>query len=1668
MTTIDPLQVSDTISEAYKRYLLSLVSPKDDQLASGLRGAIEAAAAQGVVKGPFLETTPSYLPGRSASELIDEGILGVGFRKFGGSGFPLDRPLYWHQEQAIRKIREGRNILVATGTGSGKTESFLLPILDYLQRESAAGTLGPGVRALLLYPMNALANDQLKRLRHILASTPEITFGRYTGDTKERPADALERFKAQHPGEKMLPNELLSRHDMRATPPHLLLTNYAMLEYLLLRPIDLDLFAPVAGQNTWKFVVVDEAHVYDGATGAEVGFLLRRLKDRVAPDSPIQNIATSATVGADLTKAASFASALFGSDFSHSDSDGEQDVVTAKRVPPASGETWGQFTENELLGDPEEFLTIARSRGSHSPDLFSALTGERTVQEVKRLASEKARTLLELGPMVDKDNPVSAAALARLVSVSASTKDPDGEPVLSAKYHLFARATEGAFTCLSPTGPHVTLARHESCTVCAWTVFEMAACQSCGGTYLVGSENTHGNGRIFSPKNALKDRTLWLSLGGGASDEFDEDGVVLDDPTGEIGTTAISLCTHCGWLDPKGGKSCSNPDCSDELMREVTRINTAGDDVRKCVQCGSTRSRVIRRFESGNDASVSVLTTALYPQLPASTDPTESDLQGGGRKLLVFSDSRQQAAFFAPYLETTYGRLAQRRILFAAIRKAQFEGDPAAVDDIARTARKLGTDSRFFDRNATALTNQTETETWLQLELMGLDERMSLEGTGLVTWRMAEGASVQPLAPLLALRLTPRESLDLCQVMVRTLRMQGVLAAQEHVNVRDEAFEPRLGPIFVRGVGSDAARKVVSWVPTKGNNRRSDFLRRVLADLGAQSDDVNDILQGIWRALVLENGSTSNWFISTNQATLGQVYQLNPSAIEALPVGPTTQIWRCDVCRRITALNVRSTCSTYKCTGRLRAWELPDAEKDDDHYRSIYRSGDPIPLSAMEHTAQWSSDKAAEIQQDFISGRTNVLSCSTTFELGVDVGDLQSVVLRNVPPTVSNYVQRAGRAGRRADSAGLVLTYAQRRPHDLSIFANPAQLIAGAVRAPIVPIENTRIAERHIFSIAIAAFLRTELVKHSLGHRNVESFFAKNDKEESAADRLTSWAEAAQPDVLQSIDRVLPTQIHGSASMQHGKWSASLGALLTLVSNEFLEETTFYKEAITEAFANQNGQLGEMYKRVLKTIRERELLGFLANRNILPKYGFPVDTVEMKTPYGDAGSTANLELSRDLSQAIFEYAPGSSLVAGGYLWESVGLGRRKEREIAPQYFRICKKCDTYSESREPDEMECPVCQTPPEGIKKKYVEPRFGFVAKGGKQKPGDSPPRISWHGETRIAESGTVTDEKTVTYSAASLTCSILERAKMVRINTGTADMGFRVCDWCGSGISGIAPTPKGHANPLNGKPCGGHFSTLALAHKYETDVVRLQFTSSWPDEADGRTAQSVLYAVLQGAANALQISRSNIDGTVGGLFTGTPEIHIIDTVPGGAGYARLIGTSIGEVLASALRLVSDCECGSETTCYMCLRTFSNQRVHDVMARGSAAAFLSTVLLSAEAGAAVRAAMTDDERPPELSGWDDALRYGDASLADLASTLQEEGAVAPSVGLEVGPASDWQVEWAWRQQKVAVVVDEDSAREFWLEESGWAAIAATDGFDPNWVLDRLRALGIASKVLAG
>jgi ATP-dependent helicase YprA (DUF1998 family) len=312
-----------SIADDYQRYLTSLLTVRDPKIT---HLASKAVKNGDFIKCPPPEKTSPFKVGKSLSELCNEHIASTEFLRIADE-IHFARPLYLHPETAFRKIvTDKKIIIVATGTGSGKTECYFLPIFDHLMKQSEGGELTPGVRALLLFPMNALANDQIKKLRQLLAKYPQITFGRYTGETPQGDSAAREDYEHQF-GAKPLENEFLSRDRMQKTPPHILLTNYAMLEYLLIRPADSVFFDSEFACN-WKFIVADEAHSYKGATGTEIALLIRRLKERINRNkhNEMRCVATSATLGNENSKPAlaQFASNLFGEPFS------ADDIVTGK------------------------------------------------------------------------------------------------------------------------------------------------------------------------------------------------------------------------------------------------------------------------------------------------------------------------------------------------------------------------------------------------------------------------------------------------------------------------------------------------------------------------------------------------------------------------------------------------------------------------------------------------------------------------------------------------------------------------------------------------------------------------------------------------------------------------------------------------------------------------------------------------------------------------------------------------------------------------------------------------------------------------------------------------------------------------------------------------------------------------------------------------------------------------------------------------------------------------------------------------------------------------------------------------------------------------------------------------------------------------------------------
>lgn len=688
MSTIDPLQASDRVHAEYRRYLRSTFPLRRRDFREGFAEQIDGEFS--LARGPILQASAPYAPGRSVRELVTDGVLSERFLRMRPDRFPIDRPLHLHQETAITKaVSERRNLMVATGTGSGKTECFLLPILDGLFREAEAGTLSqPGVRALLLYPMNALANDQLKRLRSLLADLPDVTFGRYVGETQTDQRRAEDDFRTRYPSEPRLPNELISRDVMQARPPHILLTNYAMLEYLLLRSSDSSLFDGPTGEY-WRYLALDEVHVYAGAQGTEVAMLLRRRRDRVngSRKGRLQCFGTSATLGRgrqDYPELATFAEALFDESFAYDEQRlDHQDVVEATRRPLVRAKA-GRRLDDETIAA----LRVAARGGAETADLarISGVPASRAGLSVSAYLQElldQDERIIALQQRLDQgsvelarvaaelfDGPTARRRLVDLVDLGVLARErAEDAPLLPARYHFFLRALEGAFVCLHPghdaRAPGLLLTRHEQCPSCAAAgrdaaMFELGVCRRCGSEYLVGSKQNEGR---FAHATPLSQSPLRVLLGEPlAEGEDDEDQDIGGKPSDKA--VAGSLCPGCGALSEQG-PTCA---CRVPLVRVWIAVNAKEDGaLRRCIACGHRGGGdPVYRFLTGLDAPVSVIATNLYQELPPSSTAMARRTVGEGRKLLAFSDSRQDAAFFAPFLERTYGRAVQRRLIATA------------------------------------------------------------------------------------------------------------------------------------------------------------------------------------------------------------------------------------------------------------------------------------------------------------------------------------------------------------------------------------------------------------------------------------------------------------------------------------------------------------------------------------------------------------------------------------------------------------------------------------------------------------------------------------------------------------------------------------------------------------------------------------------------------------------------------------------------------------------------------------------------------------------------------------------------------------------------------------------------------------------------------------------
>lgn len=1594
----NPAKASNNIKNEFIDYIATSYSFCDETLQKQFVEELK----NNISRGPLLEIKDVFKTGHSISELIDQGTLSPLFlniesgkpnNKLYKRKLPVDRKLYLHQEQAINSIVSGNNAVISTGTGSGKTNCFLIPVINELLREQEEGTLGPGVRALFIYPMNALANDQMKNIRELLMYYPDITFGVYNGGTENDEESAIAVYEAMFAKEKIeklrhrLDNEILSRDEMKKNPPNILFTNYAMLEHLLFRPKDDVLFS----HADFRFVVLDEAHVYNGATGIETAILLRRLKARISSTKKTRFILTSATLGNDSSAdddIITFAENLCGEDFN------KENIIRATRekfVPNSNATHYplGLYKnladESNIVADVLGKYGVLHDKSKDENELiFDFIVGSDLYRSL-RMNISNVCTIAEIEQClnIDEETAISFISLC-------TRAQKNGKSLLDARYHFFIRSLEGCYSTLGQN-KKLFLNRQKQYYTAGkqYSVFEIALCDDCGRIALVGKiENRH-----LIQTSKLEEKVEYFYLLDDDNDDLSDDEII--DAGESLKKEYFYVCPHCGGIVAEGEQHNLPCDCGKEDYIKVVKAKILKNGAR----CGNCCSGTYKRFYLGNDAATAVLATSLYEELPElvyeeieSTTSTQNIFakvalsnkkiaKRTGRQFLAFSDSRQEAAKFACYLSKSYCEFLRRRGVCRIIEEQKndiINQNFTVSDFVALLTNYYSSKKSFAKSNSdeSNLTVNSRKNAWVALlnELARYNSPTSLTVLGQIQFHYMGNTPeiVDGLAEKFGVSVSGVNAL--LDMLVFEIVKSGAIYPDNDSDIDDNDREYIFytpSQRFITYLKSPDNKKttVSSFAPRNKIGKNGEFYKNnkiyyVCRALGIAEDEAACFLKDYFDYLTkIEYGNP----YCMDDINKDGTYVLRAKNFSVLINGDKRAHWyKCRKCGRITQFNLDGKCPAVRCEGEL-VEILPYDIIKNNHFAKLYMSERMSPLFIKEHTAQLSKKESAEYQEQFIKKEINALSCSTTFEMGVDVGDLETVFLRDVPPLPSNYAQRAGRAGRSINAAAFALTFAKLSSHDLSFFKEPKKMISGIILPPLFKVDNEKIVRRHIYAVALSMFFAEH--EDLYNHNNAEKFINQKGYElfivwiQSHPDRLKTILKKSIPDI---------DDLHSRMGIDNFKWVDGFcgeEGVFTQLITEYESNVANFEKLIQKFRRDKKSADVVKCEGKLKNYRTNKLIEFMARGNILPRYGFPVDTVELYQN-SSANNIAKLRLSRDLQIAIAEYAPSSEVVADGRLYTSryikksaIGTNRQ---DWHTGYIAVCDddNCKTVNYSIVPPSKEGIPCISCGKKIKPinffESIEPRSGFVAERKDKDVPMTKQEKNYRSEDYYIgnTSAKLIEKYYFSFNRVEIKVeSTTNDSLMVKSSTN-----FYVCPVCGYAVASdenigekkvgqemlggalFVETERPHESLYGQYNCNSkRLERRSLHHVFNTDVAKISFSC---DTSDYKTMISVMYAVLNAIAKDLNIERRDIKACLSQQLVGNYlqySIIVYDAVPGGAGHSRRLVTKDGRMLykifMSALYNMKTCNC--DPSCYNCLRSYENQKIHDQLDRHLAEKFL-------------------------------------------------------------------------------------------------------------------------------
>lgn len=1389
---------------------LSILSITDPALRKHLGELMrsEAGAEGSFLASPLFEQTFGWQASQSTmrelaeQQLLSKEIVDALDRKDNKRyRFDADLKPFTHQLASWKSLLvDKHSVVVTSGTGSGKTECFMVPVLDDLYREyrDSGKQKLVGVRALFLYPLNALINSQRERLDAWTKTFDSgIRYCLFNGNTEE-----LHARKRSEQRER--PNEILSRELMREEPAPILVTNGTMLEYMMVRQADESIVRISREQKSLRWIVLDEAHSYIGSQAAELALQLRRVMNTFGVEpKDVRFVATSATIadaGA-AEKLKQFLSDLSGVPVE------QIDVLDGERQVPNLVESKSNQLSLEYL---EAIPAVSDKEPGISTERYEALTHSPEARAIRNMlvSSQKPLKLTDIANKLHSEHSltISQNEILRWLDLCTGTRPKANEPgkvepaFLMLRAHLFQRTTHGLWACFDkdcsakkgtkleskwPFG-YVYVNQRQVCN-CGSPVFELAFCSDCNEPHLLAQDK---QGKLIQWNTDTGDE---FSLQTETYEEVDfsdaneqEEKTIIKTPLilSAPNNNAHQYTTHT--FDRNSGSFSENS--AEKLSLSLNDTKTICSKA-ECGYKGRNGSFPFRRAMLGGPFYIAqaVPTVLEYCQDFKDEDANTvaygpNSLPGRGRRLITFTDSRQGTARMSVRMQQEAERNKIRGLVIETLsmhQKANPSDQPSGNinaefyhQEIAEAKSKAakyrtiglhspaeGEESKIvtFEKLLSALVdNDSVTQlsklSWSELA-NELKQKADLMGSILQTNKyqqpevFSETDGPYKLAEMLLFRefmrrpkrLNSLETLGLVSVHYQGLdkiretplywEQQGLtlqdwkdfLKVTLDFHVRENSFI-QADISWMKWIGSKFSSKsllppestdsdesrVKRWPQLRGKNHSQRLIKLLLlgADLNPKKAAHVDMLNSWLKAAWLQLTSPGNALKSDGNLFFLPKEHMLFSLVEQAYICPVTNKLLDATFKGFTPylpthIDFSKLTESQRKKMLAEKIELPetwsfdrtqyDYEPGLAHIRELVANDPKIAelrsqnlwtdisdraveggfyYRTAEHSAQQSSERLGSYEEMFKQGKINVLNCSTTMEMGVDIGGITAVVMNNVPPHPANYLQRAGRAGRSSESRALAYTLCKQNPHDQQVFADPSWPFAIKISAPAVALNSERLVQRHINSLLLADFL-CNTVGNTQEERiklNTQWFYA----DDNGTSKCNEFIELLH-ETESKMDGAIKLLIKGTALSSVKPYKLRQNSIESLKKLQKYWLDNYHYLGVEEKKAKA---LSPYLKRlqIEKTRHCKEyLLRDLAARTFLPGYGFPTDivnfdnfTIEDYKREKSAESKVKQDRednitrykglpSRNLAIAIREYAPGAEVVLDGRVFKSAGI-----------------------------------------------------------------------------------------------------------------------------------------------------------------------------------------------------------------------------------------------------------------------------------------------------------------------------------------------------------------------------------------------------------------------------